>query len=683
MGDSPESAPGSPRWQIGLLAAMVLLLELSFIRQVPAEVRAISYFTNLMFTAGFSGMGIGCILARQKSLAFALPLGLWLVFAFMVFGRGIVIQPGATAVHYFLQYPDLAESAPELPLFPAAAAIFLFAAVPFVALGQALAGAMAGHPRLSAYGWDIAGSLSGTIAFSLSSWAGIPPWIWPIAIGVAWAAALERVVWRRALFALAGVPFLWLATSARDSAWSPYYYVQSETVPEGLRVFVNSSFHQLALDFRAQTPEGRALSKFMLGRFGRPYQLYRDMHGGQNPKKVLILGAGTGNDVYVARSNDAAEIVAVEIDPVILRLGHERNLARPYDDPRVRAVVDDARHFLRTTDERFDLIVFGTLDSQALLSGSANLRLENYVYTRESLEDARRILADHGVVTLYYSIFEPWLYERIFSTVRGAFGDQAMLISDGEVFLFNTVIVATKGEGTWSGSPQILEQYGHGLPSSDDWPFIYLERPTIAPVYLELLAVVAVVMVAAFALLRRLQPVRGWYLNFWLLGLGFTLMESSAIVRLALLFGSTWSVNALVFTAFLLTVFIANYTVLRRWAPPLRAAWAGLFLAIAVNYAFPLPALFALAAPLRALACAALVGLPVYCASVCFSRLFAAEPSVGYPLGINLIGAMAGGLVEYASMALGMRAVWLVALGVYVSAFLATRFLAPAGARSG
>ena len=41
--------------------------------------------------------------------------------------------------------------------------------------------------------------------------------------------------------------------------------------------------------------------------------------------------------------------------------------------------------------------------------------------------------------------------------------------------------------------------------------------------------------------------------------------------------------------------------------------------------------------------------------------------------GINLVGAMAGGLVEYLSMLIGMRAVWLVVLGVYAAAWLTTR----------
>ena len=669
-----NAVSAAPPIRIALLSGMILILELALIRQVPAEVRAISYFTNLMFTAGFSGLGIGCILQRQRSMAAALPLGMLLVFAFIVVGRGIVIHSDAASVHYFLQYPELQGRARELALFPAAAAIFLFAALPFVALGQALARAMDEHPRLLAYGWDIAGSLVGTLVFAASSWLEWPPWIWPIAVAAAWAIAFERTAVRRAVFALAGVPFLYFSFSPQESAWSPYYYVQHAKSAEGLRVYVNSSFHQLAIDWTDPAPEARKLQETMLRRFGMPYQLYRDMHEGRDPRRVLVLGAGTGNDVHVALANRAEQVVAVEIDPVILELGRERNPARPYDDPRVRAVIDDGRHFLRTSDERFDLIVFGTLDSQVLLSSSANLRLENYVYTREAFADARRLLEDRGIFALYCSAFQPWLQDRIFSTVRNEFGDQSMLVFDRETFLFNTIIVATLGENTFRGHTEILERYGHGIPSTDDWPFVYLERPTIAPVYLKLAAVVAAVMLAAFALLRRLHPVRGLHADFLLLGVGFTLIESSSIVRLALVFGATWSVNVVVFSACLLTVFLANLSVWRGLAPPLGAAWAGLFASIALNFAFPLPLLFELETGPRVIACALLVGLPVYCAGICFSRLFERQAVTGYPLGINLIGAMGGGLLEYASMSIGMRGVWLVALAIYALAYAASHW---------
>jgi len=73
-----------------------------------------------------------------------------------------------------------------------------------------------------------------------------------------------------------------------------------------------------------------------------------------------------------------------------------------------------------------------------------------------------------------------------------------------------------------------------------------------------------------------------------------------------------------------------------------------------------------------AVLCGLLIGIPVFCASVCFSRLFGVEPTTGFALGVNLVGAMAGGLVEYASMILGMRAIWLILVSVYGLAWAAS-----------
>ena len=109
-------------------------------------------------------------------------------------------------------------------------------------------------------------------------------------------------------------------------------------------------------------------------------------------------------------------------------------------------------------------------------------------------------------------------------------------------------------------------------------------------------------------------------------------------------------------------------------APPLRVAWFGVCAGLAGSYLFPVNALLEWALPLRVLAGACMVCVPVYFASVCFSRLFRDEPAVGYPLGLNLIGAMAGGWLEYLSMVFGLRAIWLVALGVYALAWLFTEW---------
>ena len=58
-------------------------------------------------------------------------------------------------------------------------------------------------------------------------------------------------------------------------------------------------------------------------------------------------------------------------------------------------------------------------------------------------------------------------------------------------------------------------------------------------------------------------------------------------MRLALVFGSTWTVNVVVFVAVLLTVFVANLSVIYGVAPRLRTSWIGLCTALAASYLFP------------------------------------------------------------------------------------------------
>lgn len=682
MNEPPASevdAAPTPAWRIAFLSFVILSLELSFIRQIPAEVRAISYFTNLILMSAFFGLGLGCILQERRRLFLLLPAGVFLTFLFIWFGRGIVISDSSRAVHFWMQYGPAPGRTHDLPLLPAALAAFLACALPFVALGQALARAMDRHPRLVAYGWDIAGSLLGTVLFSASALLGLPPWAWVASIAALCAFVLTPRAWERGLLVGAGLAFLLFSRTPLSGIWSPYYFVQYGQEPVGLRVFVNSNFHQLALRFQGRDALTAHAEQTMLAKWSRPYQIYRAAHG-RAPARVLVLGAGTGNDVFVALLNGAARVVAVEIDPVILSLGRRENAARPYADPRVSAVVDDARHFLRGGHEPFDMIVFGTLDSQVLLSGHANLRLENYVYTRESLEDARRLLADGGIVAVYYSVFKPWLFSRLYTTVREVFGDESRIFIDPDPLLFNTTLLGGKGVAAVRDAPENVARFGVGRAVRDDWPFPYLEKPGIAPLYLQLMAAVGVLVALVFVLLRFVHPVTGLHANFLFLGLGFTLMESSAVVRLALLFGSTWIVNAVVFSSVLLTIFLANLAVQRGLAPPLRPVWVALIACVLANFAFPVASLLTLGAPARVLGASVLIGLPVFCAALAFSHLFGREPVTGYPLGVNLVGAMAGGLTEYTSMALGMRAVWLIVLAVYALAWISSE-LAARGAR--
>ena len=119
-----------------------------------------------------------------------------------------------------------------------------------------------------------------------------------------------------------------------------------------------------------------------------PYNVFGDTFD-----NVLVLGAGSGTDVAAALRHGAKHVDAVEIDPVILRLGAERHPDRPYADPRVRVVNDDARHFLATTATRYDLIVFALIDSLTVQSSFSGVRLESYMFTEESFRAVHELNA--------------------------------------------------------------------------------------------------------------------------------------------------------------------------------------------------------------------------------------------------------------------------------------------------
>jgi spermidine synthase len=81
-----------------------------------------------------------------------------------------------------------------------------------------------------------------------------------------------------------------------------------------------------------------------------------------NPERVVVVGADTGNDVAMAMRMGAGHVDAVEIDPAILAIGTRFHPGQPYSNPRVRPVVNDARTFLRTTPNFYDMVVYGLLD---------------------------------------------------------------------------------------------------------------------------------------------------------------------------------------------------------------------------------------------------------------------------------------------------------------------------------
>ncbi len=122
----------------------------------------------------------------------------------------------------------------------------------------------------------------------------------------------------------------------------------------------------------------------------------------KSPKKVLVIGCGAGATAgAVSIDQNVETLIIAEIEPLVPRVvsehfgEHNFNVVR---NPKTQVVIDDARHFLLTTDERFDAITSDPLDPW--VKGAATL------YTKEFFELAKSKLNPGGTVTLFVQLYE-------------------------------------------------------------------------------------------------------------------------------------------------------------------------------------------------------------------------------------------------------------------------------------
>jgi len=407
--------------------------------------------------------------------------------------------------------------------------------------------------------------------------------------------------------------------------------------------------------------------------YNMPYHFYR------SPPKVLVLGAGMGNDVATAVRNLAGSVTAVEIDPLIIQLGKRLHPEHPYADSRVTIVTDDARSYMQNTKSRFDLITFSLLDSHTTSSHYSNIRIDNYVYTREAITAAKSLLNPDGVMVVKFQVGKPFIAGRLKATLKEVFGvepvqftvDQSFNVSPGTFFVSGgrERIQAAIQE---PGMRHHLETHGHVLIeaapiTTDDWPFFYQHAPGL-PSSVILISLVLVV-VCWQVMKRTAVPVSEIAWPFFFLGAGFMLMESQIVSRMALLFGTTWVVNSITISGLLLLIVGANMLERAGLRIPTTVVYGGLFVAILAAYFVPVSALLVESRAARIAEAVAVLCSPVFFASILFIRAFAAARFSGASLGSNLLGSLVGGLLESLSMWIGLRSLLVIALLLYLMAY--------------
>jgi SAM-dependent methyltransferase len=382
-----------------------------------------------------------------------------------------------------------------------------------------------------------------------------------------------------------------------------------------------------------------------------------------------------GNDVAAALRNGAGRVQAVEIDPLILRLGKELHFEHPYQNPRVHVALNDARSYIENSHNQFDIIVFSLLDSHTTASHFTNIRIDNYVYTREAFQRARQLLKPDGLFIVKFQVDNPWIAFRLQKLMEGAFGQTPVQFqtdiggydSSGRFFVAGSAERLAKAAADPALGPYLAS---HGnMPmqtaslTTDDWPYFYQHEPGL-PISVILVSVAVLIIFGWF--LRQTSGEGGRIdLHFMFLGAGFMLLEAQIVSKMALLFGTTWVVNAVVVSALLCLIVAANlvYSAIPRI--PLAAAYAGLFLSLAVMFGIPMQKLFFESWALRAMVSTLALCSPVFFAGIIFISSFARAGFRGSALGSNLFGSLLGGLLESSSLWLGLKSLTILAALLY------------------
>jgi len=671
--------PRSPEFRLFLTATCILFVELLLIRWIPANVIYVGFFRNFLLMASFLGIGIGILWGRDPNRIPISPFGpLLLSLVLLVTQVQVAIHMGSPDEIFF----GLSESTGADINFLALPLMVILATVIMAGLAVPLGPLLTSMPPLRAYSVDILGSMTGIALFTVLSAAGTTPTIWflvlaIIASGLGLANGLSRASAVTA-GSLVGVLLVVVASSSANETWSPYYRIDEYDSGGVKSVDVNGIPHQTLW------PTDRIVLPFY-------EQVYR-WFPNREFDRVLIVGAGTGTDVAVALKHGAAHVDAVEIDPAIQAIGVRDHPDRPYQDPRVTAIIDDGRAFLRRTTDRYDLVLFALPDSLTLVSTSANLRLESFLFTDESFREVRDHLTQGGIFVLYNFYREDWLPQKMAGMLEGAFGSPPIVRSYGSsaaTLAAGPMVAALHGEPPPGEAVDVVDLVHAPQSATDDWPFLYLREPFVAPYYLGAIAIIIAfaVLLVARAAARSGTSIRRFSPHFFVLGIAFLLLETRSLVTFSLLFGTTWLVNSLVFFAVLASVLLA-IVINQRFR--FRSPWllyTGLFGSIALAVLLPPSTLLIEPVWLRYALAAALAFAPVFFANLVFSYSFRDTRTADMAFASNLLGAVIGGAIEYVALITGYGFLLVVVALLYLAAWLlATRFrfladveLAPGG----
>jgi spermidine synthase len=689
-------------FELLLISVISLFFELLVIRWLSSEIRIFAYFKNMPLMASLFGLGLGLALAKSKrDLAWLFPAGLVVLSGIISFAEPlhlvhlVFINPAehyliGTVTTSFQGSATLLDKAMlVIPGLFILAGVFYLIVFTFMGIGQRLGKAFDEFPPLIAYSINVGASFLGIALFTGLSYLGFEPKIW-LLCGVAMSLFFYHTRLQASLLVASLV--LAFVGATPGVIWSPYYRISvSDAVvspdgnhpafPYGKLVRVNHDYIEGAFDNRPQTIAGASPAQLE-----QMTTFYNDLYDiiGSKPRSVLVLAAGTGNDLAAAIRNGATEVEGVEIDPTIVRLGHELHPEKPYDNPIVHVTVDDARAFFKRCKKKYDLVEFSWLDSHSAFSSMSSIRLDNYVYTVESFRDAAKLLKPDGILSVTFWSTTAWQQARLFKTITEAFGEEPIgvystkglhaltfLIGPGldRKRIIASGIKLLDKESVKKSLAYEMADWNRITPTTDDWPFLFLRYREMTFTYA---AGLIFTLCLGWRLVRRCfgsYTVSPTGRTMFFLGAAFMLIEVKSVSQMGLLAGTTWIVNSAVIGVILLMILLANLCQLRFNLQNLKVLYGFLFASLLLSYLTPLSIFNSLPLAERLISGAAVLSLPILFASWIFAVTFSRVDVPHNALGMNLLGTLVGGALEYLSMIFGIAALNLVALGLYGLAF--------------
>ena len=206
--------------------------------------------------------------------------------------------------------------------------------------------------------------------------------------------------------------------------------------------------------------------------------------------------------------------------------------------------------------------------------------------------------------------------------------------------------------------------------TTDDWPYLYLQRPQVPLLYYLL----ALMLLGLFFYTKwrfQLGAVTGnWttgHWHFFFLGAAFLLLEVQNISKAAIALGNTWQVNGVIISGILIMILIANLIAATFPRMPLALAYFGLIGSCILLYWLDLADLVYLPYFRRAIVVGFLTALPILFSGIVFIRSFAESSDKHEALGANLMGSLVGGLLQSLTFATGIKALLLVVTALYLA----------------